>query len=75
MYAIPIAAVVVLAVISVAWSPIFALIIAVPAFMAFLVYVGLSRRPDEEAEARAGEPDTISRWKPEHGGMWGERRA
>lgn len=36
-----------------AWSPIFALIISLPLFALFLVYVGFSRRADEKAGTRA----------------------
>ncbi|MDX6581408.1 MAG: hypothetical protein QOI10_592 [Solirubrobacterales bacterium] len=56
MYLIPLIAIVILALIAVAWSPIFALVIFVILFIFFLAYVGLSRRADQEGttpEARA----------------------
>jgi hypothetical protein len=72
MYAIPLILIVLLATIAVAWSPIFALIIAVPAFIGFLAYVGMKPRSDERtvpATGRAGkyEDDTKT-------GLWGEPR-
>ena len=54
MYVIPIIVLVILAAIAVAWSPILALIIAVPAFAIFLIYVGSRPRPDERTEPPAG---------------------
>jgi uncharacterized membrane protein len=56
MYVIPLIAIVILALIAVAWSPIFALVIFAILFVFFLGYVGLSRRADQEGttpEARA----------------------
>jgi Flp pilus assembly protein TadB len=58
MYLIPLLAIVFLALIAVAWSPIFALVIFAILFAFFLAYVGLSRRADQEGttpEARAAE--------------------
>ncbi|HEU4735897.1 MAG TPA: hypothetical protein VFS48_02575 [Solirubrobacterales bacterium] len=72
MYVIPLAVIIVLALIAVAWSPIFALIIAVPAFLLFLAYVGMSRRADEKIEAPVGPPRTVESDEPK--GMWGEPR-
>lgn len=72
MYVIPIVALVLFAIIAVAWSPVFALIIAVPLFIAFLAYVGLHPRADERIEPPTGtaqkyEDDTRK-------GVWGEPR-
>jgi len=74
MYAIPIIAIVGLALIAVAWSPLFALVLFVPAFIAFLAYVGMSRRADQKiappqvpATGPGHEDDTDT-------GLWGERR-
>jgi hypothetical protein len=72
MYLIPLLALALVIVIGVIWSPVFALIIAVPAFLAFLAYVGLKPRSDEKVDApraSAGrfEDDT-------HTGAWGEPR-
>jgi hypothetical protein len=50
---------VLLAVVAVAWSPIFAVIAFAIFFVVFLGYIGLSRRADQDAlatpEARAAE--------------------
>ena len=72
MYVIPLIVVVLLALIAVAWTPVFALIIAVPAFLAFLVYVGMQRRADEAIEAPSAEPRTTESDVPK--GAWGEPR-
>jgi hypothetical protein len=72
MYAIPLVAIVVLALIAVAWSPIFAVIIALPLFIIFLGYVGMSRRADEKIETPATEPRTVESDTPK--GAWGEPR-
>jgi Flp pilus assembly protein TadB len=74
MYAIPIAVLIILALIAVAWTPLFALIIFVPLFLAFLVYVGMSRRADQEIT-----PPQVPNAGPSHEdetktGAWGERR-
>jgi hypothetical protein len=74
MYAIPIVLIVLLALIAVAWSPIFALIFFVIGFVAFLAYAGLSRRADE----KLAPPEQPGR-QPQHEnetptGIWGERR-
>ena len=76
MYAIPIALLIVAALIATAWSPIFALIIAVPLFLAFLAYVGFRPRADEQIKSPLGEssssPDSES---DASNGIWGEKRA
>jgi hypothetical protein len=74
MYLIPIALIVLLALIAVAWSPIFALIVFVIGFVAFLAYAGMSRRADENL----APPEQPGR-QPQHEnesptGVWGERR-
>jgi hypothetical protein len=80
VYVIPIIVLALIVVVGTAWSPIFALIIAVPAFALFLAYVGMSRRTDEKApppNAPAGTRDAAEeedRSGPS-GGLWGERRA
>lgn len=73
MYWIPLVVIVFIAAIAVAWTPLFALIIAVPAFIAFLAYVGMQRRADEQIAPPTGrlhehEDDTPT-------GAWGERRS
>jgi len=60
----------VLAVIAVAWSPTFALILVVPALVAFLAYVGMSRRADEKASPPTGGRRTKGDREPK--GPWGE---
>jgi len=74
MYLIPIVLIILLALIAVAWSPIFALIFFVIGFVAFLGYAGLSRRADQ----KLAPPETPGR-QPQHEnevptGPWGERR-
>jgi hypothetical protein len=56
VYAIPILVLALVIVAGAVWSPIFALIIAVPLFMLFLAYVGFSRRSDERVGRPSGEP-------------------
>lgn len=71
MYVIPIIALALVIAIGAAWSPIFALIIAVPLFLIFLAYVGFSRRADQEPTRSSGEPAS---GEGEGGGVWGEKR-
>jgi hypothetical protein len=74
MYLIPIAVIIILALIAVAWSPIFALIIFALGFVAFLAYVGMRPRADE----KLAPPEQPGRQpQNEDGtptGIWGERR-
>jgi hypothetical protein len=49
MIVIPLIALILLAVIAVAWSPIFALVIFAVGFFVYLAYSGLSRGADERA--------------------------
>jgi hypothetical protein len=74
MYLIPIALIIILALIAVAWSPIFALIIFAIGFVAFLAYVGMKPRADEKLA-----PPERPGPQPHHEdetptGIWGERR-
>lgn len=74
MYAIPLVLIVLLALIAVAWSPIFALVLFAIGFVAFLAYAGVSRRADEKL-APSEQPGR----QPQHEnetptGVWGERR-
>ena len=75
MYAIPIALLILAALIATAWSPIFALIIAVPLFLAFLAFVGFKPRADEKIESPLGESPDRSEGDDAAGGIWGEKRA
>jgi hypothetical protein len=74
MYVIPLILIVLLAAIAVAWSPIFALIFAVPAFIAFLAFVGMRPRTDEKMTPPTG---SAGKYEEEgaHKGIWGEPRA
>jgi hypothetical protein len=47
MYVVPLAVIILLAIVAVAWSPIFAVIVFAIFFALFLVYAGLSRRADQ----------------------------
>jgi hypothetical protein len=74
MYLIPIALIILLALIAVAWSPIFALIIFAIGFVAFLAYAASKPRADEKlappeqpGKQPHNEDDTPT-------GIWGERR-
>ncbi|HEV2857303.1 MAG TPA: hypothetical protein VGW80_02740 [Solirubrobacterales bacterium] len=74
MYLIPIALIILLALIAVAWSPIFALIIFVIGFVVFLGYAASKPRADEKLAPPEqpgpqphNEDDTPT-------GIWGERR-
>jgi hypothetical protein len=74
MYLIPIALIIILALIAVAWSPIFALIIFALGFVAFLAYVGMKPRADE----KLAPPEQPGRQPHNEDGtptgIWGERR-
>jgi hypothetical protein len=72
MYTIPLAVLVVLALIAVAWSPLLALAIAVPAFVIFLAYVGMKPRADEKIEPPTGTAGKYEDDTPK--GLWGEPR-
>jgi hypothetical protein len=74
MYLIPIALFVLLALIAVAWSPIFALIIFAIGFVAFLAYAAMKPRADQ----KLAPPEQPGR-QPQHEnetptGIWGEKR-
>jgi membrane protein implicated in regulation of membrane protease activity len=74
MYLIPIVLIVILALIAVAWSPIFALVLFAIGFVVFLAVVARRPRADEKL-APPEQPGT----QPRHDdgtktGVWGERR-
>jgi hypothetical protein len=71
MYTIPIVLLLALAVIAVAWTPVFALVIAVPLFIALLAYRGLRPRADERIDTPAG---AVERQDDVPKGAWGEPR-
>lgn len=75
MYVIPIVFVIILALIAVAWSPLFALILFAIGFLAFLVFVGATRRADEKLappEQPGPQPHNEGETPT---GIWGERRS
>jgi hypothetical protein len=74
MYLIPLALIILLALVAVAWSPIFALIFFAIGFVAFLAIVAMKPRADE----KLAPPERPGR-QPQHEnetptGIWGERR-
>ena len=74
MYLITIALIIILALIAVAWSPIFALVIFAIGFVAFLAYAGMKPRADEKLappEQPGRQPQNESDTPT---GIWGERR-
>lgn len=72
MYVIPIVILVLLAIVAVAWSPIFAVIFAAVAFLGFLAIVGLRPRADEKIEPPTGSAGKYEDDTPK--GAWGEPR-
>lgn len=72
MYTILFVSLVLLALISVAWSPIFALIVAGALFLLFLAYIGLRPRADQEIEPPTGSAEKYEDDTPK--GPWGEPR-
>jgi hypothetical protein len=73
MYVIPLVVLACLAVIAVAWSPLFAVLIAVPLFVLFLIFVGMRPRADEKIEPPTGSAEKYEDETPT--GAWGEERA
>lgn len=74
MYLVLILALAIVIAIGSVWSPIFALIIAVPLFVLFLAFVGLSRRADEEVAVPRANATPASGEEKDTGGIWGEER-
>jgi hypothetical protein len=74
MYLIPIAVIILLALIAVAWSPFFALIIFAIGFVAFLAYAAMRPRADEQL-APPEQPGRQPHHEDEQTGIWGERRS
>lgn len=72
MYVVPIVLLALLALIAVAWSPLFALILAVPLLIAFFAYVGIRPRADERMEPPTGSAERHEDETPK--GLWGEPR-
>lgn len=77
MYVIPIIVLGLVIAAGAVWSPVFALIVAVPLFMIFLAYVGFSRRADQEVSPSRGEPvsgEGVGSDARDDRGAWGEKR-
>jgi len=72
MYVVPIVILALLAIVAVAWSPIFAVILAAIAFAAFLAIVGLRPRADEKIDPPTGSAGKYEDDTPK--GAWGEPR-
>jgi hypothetical protein len=72
MYVIPLIVFILLCIVAVAWTPIFAVIFFAIFMVGFFAYVGMSRRTDEKIApplpGQSATPDDEST------GMWGERR-
>ena len=78
MYWIPILIIAVVCVVGVAWSPIFAVILAIPALLAFFLFVGMSARADETEPGVPGQEGSKGRstgGDTRTDGIWGEKRA
>ncbi len=73
MYVVPIVVLFVVIAIAAVWTPVFALVIAIPLFLLFLAYVGFSRRADQKVTPSSGEP--ASGEGEANGGIWGEKKA
>lgn len=72
MYAIPLAVIILLALVAVAWSPLFALVAAAILFVLFLAYVGMRPRADEKIDSPTGSAGKYEDETPR--GAWGEPR-
>lgn len=72
MYVIPLVLLVLLAIVAVAWSPVFAVVFAAIGFVAFLAYAGLRPRADEKITPPTGSAEKYEDETPT--GAWGERR-
>jgi hypothetical protein len=72
MYIIPLVLLILLALVAVAWSPIFAVVIAAILFVAFLAYIGLRPRADEKITPPTGSAEKYEDDTPT--GAWGEPR-
>jgi hypothetical protein len=75
MYVIPLVIVILIALVATAWTPIFALIIALPLFLAFLGYVGMRRRADQTIATPTPGPEATGATESDTPkGAWGEPR-
>jgi hypothetical protein len=72
MYIIPLVVFILLGIIAVAWTPIFAIPIFILFMIGFFAYVGMRPRADEKPEA-LNQPGATPHTE-ESGGIWGEKR-
>ena len=73
MYAIPLILLVVVGVIAVAWTPVFALIFAAIAIVGFFAYIGMKPRADETEPVHPDAPPTPPSHEDLSHGVWGEK--
>jgi hypothetical protein len=73
MYVIPLILLLVLAVIAVAWTPIFAMIFAAVAILGFFAYIGMKPRADETEPVHPDAPPTRPSEEDITHGVWGEK--
>jgi Flp pilus assembly protein TadB len=75
MYLIPLAVLLVLGLVAVAWNPIFALIAFVLFMLGFFAFIGLRPRADEKLDHTQQLPNQEPRHDDDaNTGLWGERR-
>jgi hypothetical protein len=74
MYVIPLIVFVLLGILAVAWTPIFAVVFFVIFLIGFFAYVGMSRRADEKIAPPVQPGQAAATPDDENTGMWGERR-
>jgi hypothetical protein len=73
MYVIPLVLLFVIAIVAVAWSPIFAVALAVLGFLAFAAYIGMKPRADEAEAPHPDAPATRPSEDDLSHGVWGEK--
>lgn len=76
MYVIPLIVILLLALLAVAWNPIFALIAFAIFMVGFFAFIGLRPRADEQVDSSQQLPNQEPRNEDnQETGLWGERRA
>jgi hypothetical protein len=76
MYLVPLAAILVLGLLAVAWNPIFALIAFGLFMVGFFAFIGMRPRADQQLDHKQELPNQEPRGEDDReGGLWGERRA
>jgi len=73
MYLIPLILLAIIAVIAVAWTPLFALVFAALAILGFFAYIGMKPRADETEPAHPDAPATRPSAEDVSHGVWGEK--